>query len=161
MEVRKGPVGQGSCKQKTKFRCLSFARSTVLCDTTPKAGQSGCAHAGALGSSRPSWINRSAGAKQANKSWHSLAYPDPLLPLPFQLTRVSIASKWAQVSFDLSPLPFIRDNCIYRMDELSPICDLPAGFLSGICQLHISAANGKNKRQADMGCLRIVRLTYG
>lgn len=75
MEVRKGPVGQGSWKHKTQTPlprfCQRLAQSTALSDTAPKTGQSGCAHAGTQGSSRPSWVNRSAGAKQANKSWHS------------------------------------------------------------------------------------------
>ena len=67
--VRRGPVGHGRCNNKTQTPlpqfCQAPGQATAFADATTRTGRGGCAHAGTLGSSRPSWVNRSAGAKQA------------------------------------------------------------------------------------------------
>ena len=115
-------------------------------DTTPKAGQSGSVHAGTLGSSRPSWVNRSAGAKQANKSWHGsrlLQSPPPSsFPAP---PGLPIKQMGPGVLWSIS-LPFTREKRIYRKGELSPICDLPQGSLQGAVSFTHPPANGKREK---------------
>lgn len=150
MEVRKSLVGLGTCKQKTRTQlpqfCQELAKSTALSDTTPKAGQSGSVHAGTLGSSRPSWVNRSTGAKQANKSRHGsrlLQSPPPSsFPAP---PGLPIKQMGPGVLWSIS-LPFTREKRIYRKGELSPICDLPQGSLQGAVSFTHPAANGKREK---------------
>ena len=109
----------------------------TLSDTPTKTGQSGCAHAGTLGSSRPSWVNRSAGAKQANKSWHGCSLPQFPPPPSFPAhPGLHMKHMGPGVLWSISPLPFTREKCIYSRGDLSTTCDRLTVFLARSHEQH-------------------------